>query len=179
MAKAKPKEFPWENPEVVSALLSSDLAVMGAWILFSKYNAKANAMNNLIAMAEIIPAVDLNLPRGVVLAAMYDKTGDALEMMNQIAQAIKDLPDGIKTFVQETVDQTKEEIKEAIPDIPEVPVPEVVDQYVSVVKECDQNAKKNMGWSYGIFYARVLWIQSCMAQKGLKIGTDWIGKQIR
>ena len=36
-------------------------------------------VNNLIAIAEVLPTVDLNLPRGIVLAAMYDKTADSLQ----------------------------------------------------------------------------------------------------
>ncbi len=43
-----------------------------------------NAINNLIAIAEVLPTVDLNLPRGIVLAAMYDKTADSLKMLNDL-----------------------------------------------------------------------------------------------
>ena len=112
MVKVDVKEVPWDIiiPELIKAATPFLQAM--TWIGLTKVDPKINAMNNLIAIAEIVPAIDLGLPKGIVLGAMYDKTGDALEMLNQIAQAIGDLPGDLKEFIQETVDAAKKEIEE-------------------------------------------------------------------
>jgi hypothetical protein len=109
-----PKDIPWELivPELVKAATPFIQAI--TWIGLSKVDPKINAMNNLIAIAEIVPAIDLGLPKGIVLGAMYDKTGDALEMINKIAQALGDLPGDLKEYIQEQVDQVKSDLT---PDI--------------------------------------------------------------
>ena len=76
-------------------------------------------MNNLIAVAEIVPTIDLGLPKGIVLAAMYDKTDEALDMINKLAQAIGDLPGDLKKFIQDQVDSAKAEIEEVFEPITE------------------------------------------------------------
>ncbi len=126
MVKKAIPEIPWELiiPELVKVATPFIQAI--AWLGLSRIDPKVNAMNNLVAIAEVVPAIDLNLPRGIVLAAMYDKTGDALEMINQVTQAILDLPSELKEFVQTIVDETKEEIEDIIPDLPDLPdLPEV------------------------------------------------------
>jgi len=114
MAKPKIEEIPWDIiiPEVVKAFTPFIQGI--TWYAFSKVDKRANALNNLIAIGEIVPAIDLGLPRGIVLAAMYDKTGDALDMLNQMVQALADLPADMKKFIQDQVDAAKEAI---IPDI--------------------------------------------------------------
>ena len=115
-----PKDIPWDIiiPELVKAAAPFLQAI--TWIGLSKVDPKINAMNNLIAIAEIIPAIDLGLPKGIVLGAMYDKTGDALEMLNQLAQAVTDLPGELKKFIQEQVDTVKEQIEEITEPLEEV-----------------------------------------------------------
>ena len=112
MAKPKIEEIPWDIilPEVVKAFTPFIQGI--TWYAFSKVDKRANALNNLIAIGEIVPAIDLGLPRGIVLAAMYDKTGDALKMLNQMVQALTELPAEMKKFVQDTVDKTEEVIEE-------------------------------------------------------------------
>jgi len=119
MAKPKIEEIPWDIilPEVIKAFTPFIQGI--TWYGFSKIDKRANALNNLIAIAEIVPAIDLGLPRGIVLAAMYDKTGDALEMINQLAQALTDLPGDLKNFIQDTVDEAKTEIEEVFEPITE------------------------------------------------------------
>jgi len=114
MVKAA-KEIPWNIiiPEVVKAFTPF---IQGAsWLALSKVDPKVNALNNLIAIAEIVPAIDLGLPKGIVLAAMYDKTGDALKMLNQMVQALTELPSELKKFVQGVVDEAEETIEDVIP----------------------------------------------------------------
>ena len=118
MVKAA-KEIPCDIiiPEVVKAFTPFIQGV--SWLALSKVDPKVNALNNLIAIAEIVPAIDLGLPKGIVLAAMYDKTGDALKMINQIIQALGDLPGDLKEFVQEAVDEAESKVEEVIPGTPE------------------------------------------------------------
>jgi len=116
MVKAA-KEIPWDIiiPEVVKAFTPF---IQGAsWLALSKVDPKVNALNNLIAIAEIVPAIDLGLPKGIVLAAMYDKTGDALKMLNQMVQALTELPSELKKFVQGVVDEAEETIEETLEDV--------------------------------------------------------------
>jgi len=119
----KKDDIPWDViiPELVKVATPFIQAV--AWIGLTKVDPKINAMNNLIAIGEIIPAVDLGLPKGVVLGALYDKTGDALEMLNQIAQALGDLPGELKDFIQEQTDLAKEEIEKFTKPIEEAKEP--------------------------------------------------------
>ena len=126
MVKVDVKEVPWDIiiPELIKAAAPFLQAI--TWIGLSKVDPKVNAMNNLIAIAEIVPAIDLGLPKGIVLGAMYDKTGDALEMLNQIAQAIGDLPGDLKKFIQDTVDETKETIEEEVEEKAEETGKEVI-----------------------------------------------------
>jgi len=171
MAKVD-KEIPWDIiiPEVVKAFTPFIQGI--AWYTFSKVDKKANALNNLIAIAEIIPAIDLGLPRGIVLAAMYDKTGDALDMINQLAQALTGLPAELKKYIKDLVDETKEDITETFID----PVTEASHDFQSAISDCKDNAKKRLIWplSYGANIQTYIWIQSCMLQKGYNLGTDYI-----
>ena len=125
MAKVNLKEIPWDIiiPEVIRAFSPFIQGI--TWLGLSKIDKRISALNNLIAIAEIVPTIDLGLPKGVVLAAMYDKTNDALDMINKLAQAVGDLPGDLRNFIGDLVDEAKEEIEDIIPDIiPEVEIAE-------------------------------------------------------
>ena len=119
MAKVDFKEVPWEVviPATIQAFTPFIQGV--TWLAISKIDKRISAMNNLIAIAEIVPGIDLGLPKGIVLAAMYDKTDEALDMINQLAQALTDLPSNLKNFIQDTVDEAKTEIEEVFEPITE------------------------------------------------------------
>ena len=125
-------------------------------------------MNNLIAIAEVVPAVDLNLPRGIVLAAMYDKTTDALKMMADLLDVLEDIPENVKNLIKDMIDESKEAVTETFID----PITEVSHDFQSALGACRDNAKKNLGFTYPI--AGPFWIVSCMQQKGFKIGIDYV-----
>ena len=170
MAK-DPKEIPWDIiiPEVVKAFTPFIQGI--TWLAISKVDKKANAPNNLIAIAEIIPTIDLGLPRGIVLAAMYDKTGDALDMINQLTQALAGLPAELKKYIQDLVDETKKDIEETFID----PVTEASSNFQNALKDCRNNAKKEIpGGDFGYRLGGAFWITSCMAQKGYNLGVDYI-----
>ena len=50
---------------------------------------------------------------------MYDKTADALDMINQLAQAFGELPGDLKQFIQDQVDEAKAEIEEVFEPVTE------------------------------------------------------------
>ena len=122
MKKLNP-DIPWDiiAPEIVRAFTPFIQGIV--WVALSKVDKRINALNNLIAVAEIVPTIDLGLPKGIVLGAMYDKTGDALDMINQLAQAFGELPNDLKKFIQDQVDTAKQEIEEIIEPIAEAKEP--------------------------------------------------------
>jgi len=112
-------KIPWDiiTPEIIRAFTPFIQGI--TWLGISKIDKRISAMNNLIAVAEIVPGIDLGLPRGIVLAAMYDKTDEALDMINQLAQALGELPGDLKQFIQDQVDEAKTEIEEVFEPVTE------------------------------------------------------------
>ena len=168
--KIEVPDIPWDliTPELIKAFTPFIQAI--TWIGLSKIDPKVNAMNNLIAIAEVVPAVDLNLPRGIVLAAMYDKTTDALKMMSDLLDVLEDIPENLKNLIKDMIDESKEAVTETILD----PITE--NKAVLALTECNENAKKNLVWplKYGANIQTYLWIQSCLFQKGFSVSTKWI-----
>ena len=71
-------------------LISHPLIIAGIWLILTKLSPRINVLNNLIAVGELVPTIDLGLPKGVVLGAMIDKTDDAIELWNTIRDFIED-----------------------------------------------------------------------------------------
>jgi len=95
--------------QTIPPLISNPIVVAGLWLLFTKTSPKINALNNLIAVGELMPTIDLGLPKGVVLGAMIDKTDDAIELFNEIKDFIFDfeiptLPSG-EELKEEYIDE--------------------------------------------------------------------------
>lgn len=88
------------------------LIIFGAWVIFSKFDKRADAVSKLIAIAEPIPAIDLNVPKPVVLASLYHSMEDALAMLDALAQALEDLPGIVSDKLQDLINQVKEEVEE-------------------------------------------------------------------
>jgi len=162
-------EINWEliTPELIKVFTPFIQAI--AWLGLSKFDKRVNAMNNLIAIAEVVPAVDLNLPRGIVLAAMYDKTTDALKMMADLLDVLEDIPENLKNLIKDMI----EESKEAVTDILD-PVTEASHDFQTALGDCRANAQGYLGT--GLRYRTLggLWIISCMAQKGYSISADYV-----
>lgn len=78
----------------------------GIWYGAMTIDKRAEVLGKLIAIAEVIPAVDLNLPKGVVLASLYDTTEDTIKLLMDLVDAISEIPDTVK----ETLEEMKEEI---------------------------------------------------------------------
>jgi len=139
------------------------------WYAFTNYDKRAQALSRFIAIAEVIPAVDLNLPRGVVLASMYDGIENALSIWATLVKTIEEIPEAVK----ELVVKTKEEIEELVPKVPFVePAQEASHEFQTALGDCVANAKDNLGISY--FMLGPAWIVSCMAQKGFSLSLKYV-----
>ena len=92
------------------------LIIFGAWVIFAKLDKRADAVSKLIAIAEPIPTIDLNVPKPVVLASLYHSMEDALVMLDALAQALEDLPGAISEKLQDLIKGIKEEVEETFVD---------------------------------------------------------------
>ena len=99
------------------------LIIFGAWLIFSKLDKRADAVSKIIAIAEPIPTIDLNVPKPVVLASLYHSMEDALVMMDALAQALEELPGVVSDKLQDLIKGVKEEIEEIVEPYEEVTKP--------------------------------------------------------
>ena len=76
--------------QTIPPIISHPLIVAGIWLGLTRVSTNINALNNLIAVGELVPTIDLGLPKGVVLGAMIDKTDDAIELWNTIRDFVED-----------------------------------------------------------------------------------------
>jgi len=142
------------------------IIIFGAWLGFSMINKKASAVSKIIALAEPIPTIDLNVPKPVVLASLYHSADIALKILNDIIDFFKD-------FEIPSQDKIIEDIKE---DLAEGLGPEAVG-FLEAITDCNDNAKKNLGFSYTVLGP--IWIVSCMAQKGFSVSSDYVKDYIK
>ena len=85
------KGIKWNRiiPPLVSVM--QPIMIFWIWLGFSMFDKKASAVSKLIAMCEPIPTIDLNLPRPVVLASLYHSTDEALKILADVIEFLKDL----------------------------------------------------------------------------------------
>jgi len=166
------KGIKWNRiiPPMVSVL--QPVIIFGLWLGFSRFDKRADAVSKLIAIAEPIPTIDLNLPRPVVLASLYHSVDEALDVLTDVIEYIKDIEipsaeDIIDEAKDQITDPIAETVDEALPDNP---------AFKQALADCIMNAKKNLGWGYYILGPT--WIQGCLLRKGFSIGKDWLEKNI-
>ena len=112
-------------PPLVSVL--QPVIIFGLWLGFSKINRRADAVSKLIAIAEPIPTIDLNLPRPVVLASLYHSVDEALDVLTDVIEYIKDIE---IPSAEDIINEAKEEI---IPDI-KPPTSEEIESFLDRFK---------------------------------------------
>ena len=80
------KDVEWNRIFIglVPAIATNPLVITGIWLLLSKRFTQVNRLNTIIALAELVPTLDLNLPPGVTLGAMIDKSEDTIQFYNMI-----------------------------------------------------------------------------------------------
>ena len=166
------KGIKWNRiiPPMVSVL--QPVIIFGLWLGFSRFDKRADAVSKLIAIAEPIPTIDLTLPRPVVLASLYHSVDEALDVLTDVIEYIKDIEiPSAEEIIEEAKDQVTDPIAEtvdkALPDDP---------AFKQALADCIMNAKKNLGWGYYILGPT--WIQGCLLRKGFNIGKDWREKNI-
>ena len=57
----------------------------------TKIDKRIDWLSNIIAVAEVIPTVDLNLPQGVVLGSLYASAEDVQKILTAIVEAGENL----------------------------------------------------------------------------------------
>ena len=112
-------------PPLVSVL--QPVIIFGLWLGFSKIDKRADAVSKLIAIAEPIPTIDLNLPRPVVLASLYHSVDEALDVLTDVIEYIKDIE---IPSAEDIIDEAKEEI---IPDV-KPPTSEEIQSFIDRFK---------------------------------------------
>ena len=166
------KGIKWNRiiPPLVSVL--QPVILFGLWLGFAKMDKRADAVSKLIAIAEPIPTIDLNLPRPVVLASLYHSVDEALDVLTDVIEFMKDIEiPSADDIVEEIKDQITDPIAEAVEEtLPDSPA------FKQALADCVMNAKKNLGIGYWLLGPA--WIQTCMLRKGFSIGLDKIKAMI-
>ena len=135
------------------------IIIFGAWLGFSMFDKKASAVSKLIAICEPIPTIDLNVPRPVVLASLYHSTDEALKILEDVIEFLKDLE---IPSAGDIIDDIKEEITgKGIED---------KGQFLADYNACAKNAKDTIPKIAYNKYTASTWILSCMVQKGYTRG---------
>jgi hypothetical protein len=162
------KNIDWTRTFQIMIPILQPILVGGLWLAFARFDKKADAVSKFIAIAETIPTIDLNLPKPVVLASLYHSIDEALDMLKEVIQTIKDIE--VPT-ADEIIDAAKEEILDPILD----PIRE--NEQLQALADCNANAKKNLGFAY-YTPAGSIWIVSCMAQKGFSVSLKYVKEKL-
>jgi len=165
MAKKDPfqelmSNIDWTQWMQVIIPVMQPIIIFGAWLGLSKIDSRADLVSKIIAIAEPIPTLDLNVPRPVVLASIYHSVDETLDMLSALMDVLQDIP-GIAS---EKIEKLKDDV-----------LPEIVKEtkpFLDALSDCRDNAKKNLGFTYPV--AGPFWILSCMQQKGFKITIEYI-----
>ena len=148
------KGIKWNRiiPPMVSVL--QPVIIFGLWLGFARYDKRADAVAKIIAIAEPIPTIDLNLPQPVVLASMYHSVDEFGKVLDEVIQRLKDLD--IPT-AEEIVNDIVEEI------LPEpVNKAEVLSDFQDCVKGYERDTPNFLKSST----TKSLYVNSCLLQKG-------------
>ena len=162
------KGIKWNRiiPPMVSVL--QPVIIFGLWLGFAKMDKRADAVAKLIAIAEPIPTIDLNLPQPVVLASLYHSVDEALDVLTDVIEFIKDIDipsaeDIVKEIKDELTDPIAEAVEETLPDSP---------AFKQALADCVMNAKDKLGIGYWLLGPA--WIQGCMLRKGYSLSLKYV-----
>ena len=177
MSKTKPFDnIDWKQVAELGLPIIAPFVQGALWYGFVNLDKRAQALSRFIAIAEVVPAVDLNLPRGVVLASMFDSVEEAIEIYDKIIESIQDLPDSIRDLLQDIKEELpkKEDIIDPILD----PAKETSHEFQKAFADCVANAQQNLGKGIQFNILGGPWIVSCMLQKGYSIQLDYVRKKL-
>ena len=159
MTRKKPIDIDWSKVAELSMPVIGPFVQGALWYGFVNIDSRAQALGRLIAIAEIVPAVDLNLPKGVVLASLYDSTEDTLKIARDLVDAIIEIPDTVK----EKIDQITEDLptKEDI-------LPEGIDERKALgdFQDCRTGYQRDTPGYLRNRLTEGIYITGCMVRKG-------------
>ena len=126
----------------------------GLWLLLSRVDKRADALSKLIAIAEPIPTIDLNLPQPVVLASMYHSVDEFSKVLEEVIQMIKD-------FDIPTTEDIIKEIKEEI-------LPDPIDkkEVLTDFQDCLVGYERDTPNFLKSKTTKALYVNSCLLRKG-------------
>ena len=106
--KSRDDDVPWEAIARAVAPIVAPIILSAVWVLLTKFDKRVDWLANMIAVSEIIPAVDLNLPPGIVLGSMYASAEDVQKILTAVIKAGEKL-----------TDLSAEDLADLIPKIPQ------------------------------------------------------------
>ena len=89
------KNIDWNRLLFTVIPLLKPFIIFSSWVVFARLNTKASVTSKLIAIAEVIPTIDLGVPKEIVLASLYEFTDDTIDLLDSIVETILD-PVGIQ-----------------------------------------------------------------------------------
>jgi len=170
--KQKPLDIDWMEVAKIGMPIVGPFIQAGMWYGFVNIDKRAQALGRLIAIAEVIPTVELNLPKGVVLASMYDYVDDAATLLLGLLEAVRDIPDKVKKEVEEAVNEIVSEVKEDI-------IPEGIDETKAVgdFQDCIAGFFRDTPSYLQNRLSKGIYITGCMVRKGYT--QKYIGELIK
>ena len=85
--KKREDDVPWEAIARAIAPIVAPIILSVLWVGLTKVDRKVDWLSNMIAIAEVLPTVDLNIPQGVVLGSMYSSAEDVQKILTAIVEA--------------------------------------------------------------------------------------------
>ena len=85
--KERDDDVPWEAIARAIAPIVAPIILSVLWVGLTKVDKKIDWLSNMIAVAEILPTVDLNIPQGVVLGSMYSSAEDVQRILTAVVEA--------------------------------------------------------------------------------------------
>jgi len=167
------KNVDWTRWMQVIIPIMQPVLIFGGWLAFAKFDKRADALSKLIAIAEPIPAVDLNVPPPVALASLFHSTEDALEVMKDVVKFLKDIE---LPSAEKIVDNIKETLVEEV--ITPIVGGGIEDerQFLADFNICKAHTKATLGRFYNK-YTGYPYILGCLVKKGY--GKDLIEEALR
>ena len=138
----------------ITVPLLQPVIIGGLWVLLSRFDKRADALSKLIAIAEPIPTIDLNLPKPVVLASMYHSVDEFSKVLDEVIKRLKDLD------IPSTEDIVNEIVEEILPD--PVDKAEVLSDFQDCVKGYERDTPNFLKSST----TKAFYVNSCLLQKG-------------
>jgi len=130
------------------------IIIFGAWLGFSMFDKKASAVSKLIAICEPIPTIDLNVPRPVVLASLYHSTDEALKILEDVIEFLKDID-------IPSADEIIKDIKDEL-----LPKPIDPSKLLSDFRDCEVGYERDTPKVLQNKYSKGLYVNACLLRKG-------------